>query len=114
MKKTMLEKLAGVFAASAFLLSLPAVAGQPGKGWDTFQTGAGEPVSVQTTKGDTLLNGAPGKGWDTFQTGAGEPVTVRKATAVGVAAATGAPGKGWDTFHTGGGEPLPTFVSKTD
>lgn len=110
MKKTMLKNLAGALSVSTVLFALPASADQPGKGWDTFQTGAGEPVVVQTTKASTFVNGAPGKGWDTFQTGAGEPVTVRQAGAARATLASAMPGKGWDTFHTGAGEPIPAFA----
>lgn len=112
MKKIMLGKLAGALSVSTIIFALPAAAGQPGKGWDTFQTGAGEPVTIQTTAVGAVVNGAPGKGWDTFQTGAGEPIIVRQASAAGAAGASAMPGKGWDTYGTGAGEPIPAFASK--
>lgn len=104
--KSTLKNVFGALSASAVLVALPAFADQPGKGWDTFRTGAGEPISVPASGMLTsmVLNGTPGKGWDTFHTGAGEPIG---SSAQMGKAISGIPGKGWDTFHAGAGEPIP-------
>lgn len=105
MKNDAIKNLAGALSAVACLVALPAFADQPGKGWDTFQTGAGERISVSESGSHTnaVLSGAPGKGWDTFHTGAGEPI---RPLAQQDMAMNGVPGKGWDTFHAGAGEPI--------
>ncbi|MDT3707523.1 MAG: hypothetical protein ROZ09_11905 [Thiobacillus sp.] len=100
--KNALKTLTGALGVSAFLVALPAFADQPGKGWDTFNTGAGEAIAVHQSAQKS--GGSPGKGWDTFQTGAGEPVAVHQANGAKVSMAAG---KGWDTFRTGAGQPLP-------
>ena len=103
MKNNAIKNLTGALSAFACLVALPAFADQPGKGWDIFQTGAGEPVAVHPSS-TPASGGSPGKGWDTFQTGAGEPVVVHPSSGTKVSMSAG---KGWDTFRTGSGEPLP-------
>lgn len=103
MKTTAVKHLTGAACAVACLVALPAFADQPGKGWDTFRTGGGEPIAAHQSSAKAV-DGAPGKGWDTFRTGAGEPIKVHAPVAV---AGNGAPGKGWDTFRIGAGEALP-------
>lgn len=109
MNTNFLKHLAGAAGAFACLVALPASADQPGKGWDTFRTGAGEPIAVPqpSTQVSKVGSGMPGKGWDTFRTGAGEPIVASRSGAQVALLASGAPGKGWDTFRTGAGEPIP-------
>lgn len=103
MKNNAIRNLTGALSALACLVAFPAFADQPGKGWDTFHTGAGEPIAVHQSS-TPPSGGSPGKGWDTFQTGAGEPVIVHPSSSTKVSMAAG---KGWDTFRTGAGQPLP-------
>ncbi len=100
--KNTLKKLTGALSAATFLVALPAFADQPGKGWDTFNMGGGEPIAAhQSTQ---LSGGSPGKGWDIFQPGAGERTVVHQSPGTKVSLFAG---KGWDTFRIGAGQSLP-------
>jgi hypothetical protein len=67
--------VAGLLGAGALLMSpMTAFAAEPGQGWDTFNTGDGERITVSaaTAYMGTSLPTAVGKGWDTFNVGDGQ------------------------------------------
>lgn len=55
------------------LLAPVAMSASPGKGWDTFHMGQGEPIPVAATDHKAASSSASaGKGWDTFHVGQGD------------------------------------------
>lgn len=91
-----------VFGLSALLLA-PAAMAAPGKGWDTFNLGQGDPIPV-SGKHDTRASagsGSTGKGWDTFNTGQGDPIPASGRNGPGAPPATGDTGETWQVFYTG-------------
>lgn len=94
--------LSSVSLIAGSILATPTLA-ESGKGWDVFNTGAGEKVSAPSEKVPSILAGA-GKGWDVFHAGAGEPVHGMPSY-VGTSNHQ-AHGAGWDMFVVGQGEKL--------
>lgn len=84
-------------------LSATPVFADPGKGWDVFNTGAGEKISVPPASRPSIVAGA-GKGWDVFNTGTGQPLQLLP-NYQGVSSHPGH-GQGWDVFRAGVGEKL--------
>jgi hypothetical protein len=97
-----------ILAAGAFSLLVPQLStaadmNQPGKGWDTFQSGSGQrlPDYSQAYMG-TSMNSAPGQGWDVFHSGAEGAVPV--TTSYKGTSMSPSTGQGWDVFHSGVGD----------
>ncbi|MHB1214305.1 MAG: hypothetical protein ACYCY9_04890 [Thiobacillus sp.] len=98
--------ISGFIGVAGVLLAPVAMSASPGKGWDTFHMGQGEPIPVAATDHKAASSSASaGKGWDTFHMGQGEPIPVA-ATDHKAASSSASAGKGWDTFHMGLGDSL--------
>jgi hypothetical protein len=94
-----------LFGLAGALLSSTAQSA-PGRGWDFYNMGAGDPISVGTQAVSASGTLSAGKGWDFMQNGAGERIPV--SNRVGRADVTDASaGKGWDFFNMGLGEHIP-------
>lgn len=66
---------AGLLGAGALLMTpMTSFAAEAGQGWDTFNTGDGERIAVNSDSAymGTSLSSPVGQGWDTFNTGDGE------------------------------------------
>ena len=94
-----------LFGLAGALLSTAAQSA-PGRGWDFYNTGAGDPIPVGTQAVSSTGTSSAGKGWDFMQNGAGE--RIRVSNRVGKAdMAEASAGKGWDFFNMGLGEHIP-------
>jgi hypothetical protein len=99
-----------LLAASALSLLVPqlSLAGEmrePGKGYDTFHNGTGEPLpTYDRAYMGTSTKSAPGQGWDVFHNGADGNVSV--TTNYEGTSMKPSSGQGWDVFHTRSGDPI--------
>ena len=94
-----------LFGLAGLLLSTTAMSA-PGRGWDVYQSGSGDPIPVGAQSAHAPGAATAGKGWDVMHTGSGQPISV-SAQASGSAASGASAGKGWDTFNMGLGERIP-------
>lgn len=94
--------VAGSIGLSGLLLASPAMC-EPGKGWDTFNTGQGDPIPVagRSDTGVSAGGASAGKGWDTFRMGQGDPIPVSSRAAPGHSARVTGAGEAWQVFYTG-------------
>lgn len=102
MKTSRSAVLFSSFIAAASMLASTQAISAPGKGWDTFNSGSGDPI-VATPNTDSASNTTAGKGWDAFRMGMGQPIP--DSASVEKSQVTDA-GKGWDTFNMGLGQKL--------
>lgn len=93
-----------LFGLAGVLLSTAALSA-PGRGWDFYNNGAGDPIPVGAQSANAPGAATAGKGWDFMQNGGGQAIAV-SAQASGSASAVGA-GKGWDFYNMGLGERIP-------
>lgn len=94
--------IAGAIGLSGLLLASPATSA-PGKGWDTFNMGQGDPIPVASRSNTGVSAGAAsaGKGWDTFRVGQGEPIPVSRGAVPGSSAGAEGVADAWQVFYTG-------------
>lgn len=94
--------IAGSIGLSSLLLASPAMCA-PGKGWDTFNMGLGDPVPAAGRSNTGVLAGGAGagKGWDTFRMGQGDPIPVSSRAAPGHSDRVTDTGEAWQVFYTG-------------
>ena len=93
--------VSGFIGLAGVLLSTGAMSA-PGKGWDVFNIGQGEPIPASGQNVNTSHKPA-GKGWDVMRTGSGEPIPASSKDDKD-ASLSASTGKGWDVFHTGQGD----------
>lgn len=91
------------FLGLAGVLLAPAAMSAPGKGWDTFNMGQGDPIPASSESYRGTSSGAStGKGWDTFNMGQGELIPAANKDFKG-SSGVASSGEGWDVFYTGEG-----------
>ena len=93
---------AGSIGLSGLLLASPAMS-EPGKGWDTFNMGQGDPIPVagRGNTGASAGDAPVGKGWDTFRMGQGDPIPVSSRAAPAHSARVTGTVEAWQVFYTG-------------
>jgi hypothetical protein len=90
--------VSGLIGLAGVLLT-PAALSAPGKGWDTFNLGQGDPIPAAHKEYVGTSSGASaGKGWDTFNMKQGDPIP---AASKEVFKATPSDAGSWDVFYTG-------------
>lgn len=94
--------VSGFIGLAGVLLAPPAMSA-PGKGWDVFNAGQGEPIAASSQNVNTSPGGSAGKGWDMFNLGQGAPIHAANQEYTGTSSGTGS-GEGWDLFNTGQGD----------
>ena len=93
--------VSGFIGLAGVLLSTGAMSA-PGKDWDVFNIGQGDPIPA-SGQNVNFSHNAAGKGWDAMRTGSGEPLPASSTDDKG-ASLSASTGKGWDVFHTGQGD----------
>ncbi|MDT3707522.1 MAG: hypothetical protein ROZ09_11900 [Thiobacillus sp.] len=93
--------ISGLIGVAGVLLA-PAAMSAPGKGWDTFNMGQGDPIPVsgKPYSGTSSAAAAAGKGWDTFNMRQGAPIPPASKDFKGASGAASA-SEGWAVFYTG-------------
>jgi hypothetical protein len=101
MKSTKLNAvMAGLLSAGTLLMTTPMIsAAAAGEGWDAFNAGDGESLSVSAYEGTSL--GAAGLGWDAFNAGDGESITASGKAYMGTSLEA-APSGDSDAFRSRG------------
>ncbi|MDT3707931.1 MAG: hypothetical protein ROZ09_13995 [Thiobacillus sp.] len=95
------------FVGLAGILLAPAAISAPGKGWDTFNMGQGDPIPVASKDYVGTSSGASAtKGWDTFNMKQGDPIPAASQGALSAPSGAPSTGGGWDVFYTGEGDKL--------
>jgi len=106
MKTLKTVSLVSGFIGLAGVLLAPAALSAPGKGWDTFNTGQGDPIpAAHQDYVGTASGASAGKGWDAFNMKQGDPIPAASKEFRGAPSGASA-GKGWDVFNMGLGDKL--------
>jgi hypothetical protein len=104
MKTLKTVSLVSGFIGLAGVLLAPAALSAPGKGWDTFNLGQGDPIPAASKDYvGTSSAASAGKGWDSFNMKQGDPIPAASKDFKGSSSGASA-GKGWDVFNMGLGD----------